>query len=155
MKAGAYSRRGERSGFGDFRCGHCHQYVSANPLLSGVQNRNHCPYCLWSRHVDLFKAGDRLCACKALMQPVGVTLKRRHKRYMRPGQGELMIVHLCVECGGLSINRVAADDDADALLAAFEAAQHHAALLHRQMQASGIQPLSAAERPLVQMQFLI
>jgi hypothetical protein len=155
MKGRAYSRRGERSGFGDFRCGHCHQYVSANPLLSGVQNRNHCPYCLWSRHVDLLKAGDRLCACKALMQPVGLTLKRCHKRYMRPGQGELMIVHFCVECGGLSINRVAADDDADALLAAFEVAQHHATPLHTQMLSSGIQPLSATERPLVQMQFLI
>ena len=56
----------------DFRCQHCGAYVSASRVLSGVSNRNHCPYCLWSRHLDLFEAGDRLAACKAPMRPVGL-----------------------------------------------------------------------------------
>jgi hypothetical protein len=43
----------------DFTCKHCGAFVSALSVASGVINRNHCPFCLYSRHVDLFKAGDR------------------------------------------------------------------------------------------------
>ena len=63
----------------DFRCVYCGNFVSAAALFAGVKNRNHCPYCLWSRHLDLFEAGDRLSACKAPMRPIGVTVKIRHK----------------------------------------------------------------------------
>jgi hypothetical protein len=104
--------------FGDFRCANCGHFVSAAHWLSGVHNRNHCPYCLWSRHLDLYVAGDRLSACKAPMQPVALTSKRSRNKYAR-GQGELMLVHLCVECSDVSINRIAADDDADTLLEVF------------------------------------
>ena len=41
-----------------FRCIHCGAHVVTSPLYAGVLNRNHCPYCLWSRHLDLFAAGD-------------------------------------------------------------------------------------------------
>ena len=47
-----------------FTCIHCKREISSDPILSGVNNRNHCPYCLHSRHVDLYQAGDRLNACK-------------------------------------------------------------------------------------------
>jgi DNA-directed RNA polymerase subunit RPC12/RpoP len=100
----------------EFQCVHCRQHVTSTWLLSGVRNRNHCPYCLHSRHLDLFHAGDRLAACKGRMQPVGLTLKRTPKKY-GDGWGELMLVHRCVECGKLSINRIAADDDNTSLLA--------------------------------------
>src|SRR5512139_2755149 len=100
----------ERS-FGDFRCLACGYLVSAQPVVSGVHNRNHCPYCLWSRHLDLYEAGDRLAACKAGMRPVGLTLKRSRDKYGGQAAGELMLVHQCSECGKLSINRIAADDD--------------------------------------------
>jgi hypothetical protein len=43
------------------------------------------------------------------MQPIGLTFKRSAKKYC-PGHGELMLVHLCVECSRLSVNRLAADD---------------------------------------------
>lgn len=101
----------------DFTCKHCGHFVSARTAVSGVVNRNHCPYCLHSRHVDLFEAGDRLCACKGLMAPVGLTLKRSRDKYAPERQGELMLVHRCTACGTLSINRIAADDDAVKLLA--------------------------------------
>ena len=42
---------------GNFMCAHCQTIVSAAHLLSGVNNRNHCPFCLWSRHLDLYAAG--------------------------------------------------------------------------------------------------
>jgi hypothetical protein len=104
--------------FNDFKCAHCGQIVSSAHWLSGVNNRNHCPYCLWSRHLDLYAAGDRLSACKAPMQPIALTSKRSRNKYSR-GRGELMLVHLCTDCSDISINRIAADDDADTLLEVF------------------------------------
>lgn len=104
----------------DFRCAHCRQHVSADALLAGVYNRNHCPYCLWSRHMDWRKPGDRMAACKAQMRPVGLTVKRNRNKYGDPRSGELMLIHLCTDCGKISINRLAADDDHERLLDVFE-----------------------------------
>ncbi|HEY9122646.1 MAG TPA: RNHCP domain-containing protein [Brevefilum sp.] len=101
----------------DFICKHCGYFVSSLTLVSGVVNRNHCPYCLHSQHVDLYHPGDRLCPCKALMAPVGLTLKRSRDKYAPDNHGELMVVHRCINCGELSINRIAADDDPEKLLA--------------------------------------
>ena len=106
--------------FGDFRCAHCGHIVSSAHWLSGVNNRNHCPYCLWSRHLDLYAAGDRLSACKASMQPIALTSKHSRNKYNRE-RGELMLVHLCTDCDNVSINRIAADDDASTLLEVFNA----------------------------------
>ncbi len=100
----------------DFSCVNCHHPVSASALISRVQNRNHCPYCLWSRHLDLYQPGDRLSACKAGMHPIGLAFKRERNRYSS-SQGELMIVHQCSECGKFSLNRSAADDNPDLILA--------------------------------------
>lgn len=102
-----------------FQCAHCRLYVNSNPLLAGVKNRNHCPYCLWSRHLDLQAAGDRLAACREKMRPVGLTLKHCAKKY-GPKEGELMLVHECLECGKLSINRIAADDVAETIYEVFQ-----------------------------------
>jgi hypothetical protein len=103
-----------------FMCCHCHYYVSSLTILSGVNNRNHCPYCLWSRHLDLYKAGDRMAACKESMDPVGLTYKRSRKKYARAKKGELMIIHCCTVCGKIDINRIAADDDVEILFELYE-----------------------------------
>lgn len=104
----------------DYICAHCHNHVSTAKLFSGVNNRNHCPYCLWSRHMDLFDAGDRLLACKAPMRPVGLIHKPSRNKYAAQAIGELMLVHQCVECEAISINRIAADDVSDVILDVFE-----------------------------------
>lgn len=132
----------------DFKCKHCRQYVSTDPLLSGVNNRNHCPYCLWSRHLDLYKAGDRLAACKAEMKPVALTFKRTNKKYGKM-QGELMLVHLCTDCGSVSINRSAADDDAETILAIFENSQRLDRQTRAQIQTGGIQMLEVRDASIV------
>jgi hypothetical protein len=107
-----------RSFNSDFRCTHCGYYITATRMMCGVNHRNHCPYCLWSRHLDLFVAGDRLSACKASMRPIGLTMKpTRNKSVL--GGGELMLVHICEDCGQVSINRIAADDDAQSLMEVF------------------------------------
>lgn len=95
----------------DFKCRQCGAMVSANRELSGVNNRNHCPVCLWSRHVDLLIAGDRKADCGSRMEPIGLSIKEVNKRYNAENQGELMLVHRCTGCGKISINRIAADDD--------------------------------------------
>jgi predicted RNA-binding Zn-ribbon protein involved in translation (DUF1610 family) len=94
----------------DFKCRQCGAFVSADRALSGVNNRNHCPLCLWSRHVDRDTPGDRKATCKSRMQPLGLTVKHTLKRYTMEKAGELMLIHHCTGCGKHSINRIAADD---------------------------------------------
>src|SRR5512142_1353625 len=132
----------------DFRCKHCLAYVSTDPILSGVNNRNHCPYCLYSRHMDLYEAGDRLSACKADMKPVGLALKRTIKKY-GSRQGELMMIHQCVACGSVSINRIAADDDNETILAIFVGSLHLDPQTGARIAQSGTQPLQAGDLDLV------
>jgi DNA-directed RNA polymerase subunit RPC12/RpoP len=89
-----------------FTCGHCGRRVG--PLPSGGRNRNHCPYCLYSRHVDAERSGDRASMCQGIMEPIGV--------FERPN-GEEVITHRCLVCGFERFNRVGADDD-EAVVAA-------------------------------------
>ena len=145
-----YSRsKGQQDTFGDFTCLHCGRLVQAHELLSGVRNRNHCPHCLSSRHLDLFAAGDRLAACKGSMQFVALTLKHDGNKYRRDS-GELMRVHICDECGKLSINRIAADDDNDLILHVFAASQRLDPDTRAELAHAGITPLDACQRELVQ-----
>ncbi len=106
-----------------FTCMSCKQIIDSDPLYSGVNNRNHCPYCLTSKHVDLYHAGDRLNACKSRMTPVGLTWKRSKNKY-GSGLGELMIVHQCEGCHQFSINRIAADDYSDSIQQLFQDSIH-------------------------------
>ncbi|MGB6163500.1 MAG: RNHCP domain-containing protein [Pseudonocardiaceae bacterium] len=78
----------------DFVCAHC------GCSVRGTGYTNHCPRCLWSRHVDVLP-GDRLADCGGLMEPVGVLYEG----------GENSVVHRCVECGRMWRNRTAASDD--------------------------------------------
>jgi DNA-directed RNA polymerase subunit RPC12/RpoP len=135
---------------GGFVCLACGAPVSANAMLSGVRNRNHCPYCLSSRHLDQFEAGDRLSACKARMRPVGLTLKRSAKKYAGHAQGELMLVHRCEDCGKLSINRIAADDDGGTILAILETSTGLDADMTNRLAQDGVTPLGADQIDLVQ-----
>ena len=125
----------------DFKCLNCRGYVSSAEMLAGVGNRNHCPYCLWSRHLDLFEAGDRLAACKAPMRPMGLTLKRSRNKYASAVSGELMLVHLCTECDRISINRIAADDVPEMIIEVFEASLTESVWLIQQNKDLGIKLL--------------
>lgn len=87
-----------------FRCLFCSSSVV--PPSTGSQHRNHCPYCLWSLHVD-DQPGDRMANCRGLMEPVAVWVRAK---------GEWALVHRCQACGSLKSNRIAADDNQLALL---------------------------------------
>ena len=89
---------------GSFTCIHCRRDV---PIEScGTRHRNHCPSCLWSRHVDE-EPGDRRCACRSPMEPIGIEVRRDH---------EWAIIHRCTGCDTLRTNRIAGDDHEMALL---------------------------------------
>jgi hypothetical protein len=134
----------------DFTCLHCRNFVSTHPILSGVNNRNHCPYCLYSRHLDLLEPGDRLAACKAGMRPVGLALKRSNKKYA--GLGELLLIHLCEECGRVSLNRMAADDDPDLVFEVYTRSFALDASARIYLCKSGVEVLQAEDVHLVKAQ---
>jgi hypothetical protein len=89
-----------------FTCGHCKRFVGSLP--SGGHHRNHCPYCLYSRHVDAERSGDRASPCGGMMAPIGA--------FQRPN-GEHVLVHRCERCGFERFNRLGADDDFELTLA--------------------------------------
>lgn len=84
----------------DFVCENCDAQVTGNGFT------NHCPSCLWSKHVDI-NPGDRQAECQGLMEPVGVVQKK----------GEYVITHRCLKCGMERVNKSARNDSFDALLA--------------------------------------
>ncbi|MDD4125917.1 MAG: ribosome small subunit-dependent GTPase A [Eubacteriales bacterium] len=87
-----------------FTCKNCGATVV--PEGAGSEHRNHCPRCLCSSHVDI-RPGDRASMCKGIMDPIGVWVRRN---------GEWAIIHRCRECGELSSNRIAADDNPTLLM---------------------------------------
>jgi hypothetical protein len=71
--------------------------------------------------VDLNEPGDRKSACYGEMEPIGLTFKQEGiNKYGEAKQGELMLIHQCLKCGKISINRLAADDNPQAILEIFE-----------------------------------
>src|SRR3954454_14876066 len=68
----------------------------------GTRHRNHCPTCLWSRHLDDRTPGDRSADCGAAMEPNAISVR---------GDGEWILVHRCTACGQIHLNRSAGDDN--------------------------------------------
>ena len=89
----------------NFFCRVCGREVV--PEGAGSDHRNHCPNCLTSLHVDN-KPGDRASDCGGYMDPVAVWVKKN---------GEWAIIHRCRQCGKMSANRIAADDNPMKLMA--------------------------------------
>ena len=73
--------------------------------VSGKGYTNHCPKCLWSKHVDIFP-GDRASECGGMMKPIAVEVKR----------DGFVIVHKCTKCGAIKRNIASSEDNFDELL---------------------------------------
>ena len=99
-------------------CLNCQKEIPGNKSI-GTAHRNHCPYCLFSKHLDFKIPGDRKSGCLGLMKPVGLTFKR---------DGEIMLVHKCQKCGHISKNRIAGDDDVQEILKIEDSAEIRTAL---------------------------
>ena len=85
---------------GSFRCVRCGLDVPLD--APGTAHRNHCPSCLWSRHVDDDVPGDRASDCHASMEPIAIHVR---------GDGEWVLVHRCTNCASVRLNRTAGDDN--------------------------------------------
>ena len=76
-----------------FVCLHCGKQVE--PL--GYTSRDHCPFCLWSIHIDI-NPGDRANECKGALVPI--------KAETHPKKG-FVIVYRCEKCGEIHRNKAA------------------------------------------------
>lgn len=87
----------------EFICENCGKKV---PKL-GYSSRNHCPFCLHSKHVDIYP-GDREETCHGDLEPIGIELSAK-KGYV--------IVFRCKKCGQIRKNKAAKDDNMDLIIA--------------------------------------
>lgn len=80
-------------------CEHCGQQVIGDGYT------NHCPACLYSKHVDN-NPGDRQNVCQGLMQPIAAESR----------SGEYVIVHRCIRCGTIKRNKMGLADDGEVMI---------------------------------------
>ena len=87
-----------------FICANCGRKVET----LGYTSRNHCPYCLFSLHVDIMP-GDRDNLCGGILEPVlsepSANLKKGY-----------VITFRCKKCGKKVRNRAAKDDNKNLLI---------------------------------------
>ena len=85
----------------EFICENCGKFVYKLEYSS----RDHCPYCLYSKHVDI-NPGDRINKCKGLLKPIGIEkFKNTYK-----------ILYICNKCGQYHKNIMARDDDMNKII---------------------------------------
>ena len=80
----------------EFNCEHCGKQVAKLNYTS----RDHCPHCLYSKHVDI-NPGDRANKCRGLLRPIDIeNFKNTYK-----------IIYKCEKCNKIHRNIVATDDN--------------------------------------------
>ena len=87
----------------DFICEHC------GTAVTGDGYTNHCPECLWSKHVDV-EPGDRAATCGGMMEPIA----------LEGGTGKYRIIQRCGRCQISRPIAVAKNDNMKAVLAIAE-----------------------------------
>jgi hypothetical protein len=90
----------------NFICSHCGEFVLGDGFT------NHCPHCLYSKHVDI-NPGDRACDCGGSMRPISLEQKN----------GNFIIAHQCLRCHWRKKNRVAENDSGEELLKLLQSSQ--------------------------------
>jgi hypothetical protein len=82
----------------DFFCEKCGAQVRGDGYT------NHCPRCLWSKHVDM-DPGDRKEECDGMMEPTACE---------REGD-EWILTHTCITCGHEKRNKMHPNDNFGAI----------------------------------------
>lgn len=85
-----------------FVCYNCKKVVK--PL--GYTARDHCPNCLYSKHLDI-NPGDRKSTCQGNLVPIGIE-KTKKDNYK--------IIYKCEKCGYQTKNIQAIDDNIDRII---------------------------------------
>lgn len=85
----------------EFICENCGKKVAKLNYTA----RDHCPFCLYSKHVDILP-GDRNNSCQGLLKPIDIEkFKDTYK-----------IIYQCEKCHEKHKNIIANDDDYDEIL---------------------------------------
>lgn len=85
----------------EFICENCNRKVPKSDYTA----RDHCPYCLYSKHVDI-NPGDRLNECKGLLVPIGIEkFKDTYK-----------IIYRCDKCKQIHKNIMSKDDNMELII---------------------------------------
>src|SRR3989344_4924069 len=84
----------------DFVCEEC------GARVTGSGYTNHCPACLWSKHVDE-SPGDRASLCGGSMEPQSALVS---------SGGVSRIIHKCTRCGFIRAQDVAKEDNMERLI---------------------------------------
>ncbi len=79
-----------------FICENCNKKVNKLNYTA----RDHCPYCLYSKHVDI-NPGDRKNKCHGLLKPIDI---EKYKNTYK-------IIYKCIKCNKMHKNIMANDDD--------------------------------------------
>lgn len=80
----------------EFICENCGKHVKKLNYTA----RDHCPYCLYSKHLDI-NPGDRQNTCKGLLKPIDI---EKYKNTYK-------IIYKCQKCNQIHKNIIAQDDD--------------------------------------------
>jgi hypothetical protein len=83
------------------------------------------------------------------MKPTGLTMKKGRNKYRPETRGELMLIHECTDCGSLSINRIAADDDSESIMDVFNESLQNSHQIRARSEANGSLMLNAKDGELV------
>jgi hypothetical protein len=83
----------------NFKCKHC------GTVVEGTGYTDHCPMCLWSKHVDI-NPGDRKAECNGMMEPIGVETKNNG----------YTIYYKCTDCSHKHRVKSDANDNFDSML---------------------------------------
>ena len=85
----------------EFICENCKEKVEK----LNYSARDHCPNCLYSKHVDI-NPGDRMNECKGMLKPIEIEkFKDTYK-----------IIYRCEKCGLLHKNVMASDDNINLII---------------------------------------
>lgn len=85
----------------EFICENCHKNVTK----LGYTARDHCPYCLYSKHVDI-NPGDRENECCGMLEPIDIEkFKNTYK-----------IIYKCQKCHQIHKNIISNDDNFEKII---------------------------------------
>ncbi len=85
----------------NFTCEYCGKKV--NKL--NYSARDHCPFCLYSKHVDI-NPGDRKNICMGMLKPIGI----------EKFKNSFKIIYQCEICGQKHKNIMANDDNMNLII---------------------------------------
>lgn len=84
----------------NFTCEKCGYQVTGDGYT------DHCPKCLYGKHVDANLPGDRQSSCHGMLRPTGIRIKEQKQQ----------IQYTCETCGKVSYCKIAKEDNYEIII---------------------------------------